>query len=571
MSNKSLANICAKHGFPEAVVDAMKNIPTVEVNELTGGIELSAGSETVLHVDNSTLYPNIAMSRGIVKRLRTNLGVNADERHLDILTRALNPLMQSSAWNKIRELWLPVGNGTTIAGAMVKIKWPYNASDNSSMLNTAFVDADYSPTVGLTGDGSTKSLMTLTTPANALRTSADSTPACALNDYGIAVYTTSQSWGAGVLAGATTVGNNNYRYLGLAAAGDGITDRWGGATSAGNLKRGMVSKTGYQTRMNFVQNHAGVLSTGIGSFVQSYSNNSPETVVGTNRIVLFGANGGGGTDTATSLSSATISGYALFDGMEPNELLALSNFFDQVNYDLGRIGNHIVVFGDSGAANTGVTIDNRWFQRVGYELGYTGNTGAADRAINLATNGATVSYCPTLGTGGANTYNQWTYIVTNGAVDSAPADASSYLYKALQHPAGYYIFHIGGNDANFSGDAVAFEAGYRDTITKLVAAGIHPKRIILNSQYYYLSSIPIATTYFTQEKWAQYNAIVKDIADDFGATFVDLSQLWDASNYTTHLLAESSVCHPNILGCKLIAKQVLGAINELEDRLPLIF
>lgn len=47
MSNKSLANICAKHGFPEAVVDAMKNVPTVDVNELTGGSELSAGSTTL--------------------------------------------------------------------------------------------------------------------------------------------------------------------------------------------------------------------------------------------------------------------------------------------------------------------------------------------------------------------------------------------------------------------------------------------------------------------------------------------------------------------------------------------
>lgn len=47
MSNKTLASICAKHGFPDPVVDAMKKIPTVEVNELTGVIELWAGDEQV--------------------------------------------------------------------------------------------------------------------------------------------------------------------------------------------------------------------------------------------------------------------------------------------------------------------------------------------------------------------------------------------------------------------------------------------------------------------------------------------------------------------------------------------
>ena len=48
MTDKTLANICAKHGFPEAVVDAMKKIPTVEVNELTGMLEVFAGTDAVI-------------------------------------------------------------------------------------------------------------------------------------------------------------------------------------------------------------------------------------------------------------------------------------------------------------------------------------------------------------------------------------------------------------------------------------------------------------------------------------------------------------------------------------------
>lgn len=50
MSNKTLANICAKHGFPEAVVDALKKIPTVDVNEVTGGSIFSAGDEAIFEV-----------------------------------------------------------------------------------------------------------------------------------------------------------------------------------------------------------------------------------------------------------------------------------------------------------------------------------------------------------------------------------------------------------------------------------------------------------------------------------------------------------------------------------------
>lgn len=42
MTDKTLANICAKHGFPDPVVDAMKKIPTVEVNELTREVEITA-------------------------------------------------------------------------------------------------------------------------------------------------------------------------------------------------------------------------------------------------------------------------------------------------------------------------------------------------------------------------------------------------------------------------------------------------------------------------------------------------------------------------------------------------
>ena len=58
MSNKSLANICAKHGFPEAVVDAMKNVVVGETNEVTGGIELLVGTDVV--ISSGTAAPNDA-------------------------------------------------------------------------------------------------------------------------------------------------------------------------------------------------------------------------------------------------------------------------------------------------------------------------------------------------------------------------------------------------------------------------------------------------------------------------------------------------------------------------------
>lgn len=77
MTNKTLANICAKHGFPEAVVDAMKNIPTVEVNDLTGGIKIQGPGGKAIPLNSVSGENTFHLMIGSDHANATNWGVDA--------------------------------------------------------------------------------------------------------------------------------------------------------------------------------------------------------------------------------------------------------------------------------------------------------------------------------------------------------------------------------------------------------------------------------------------------------------------------------------------------------------
>jgi len=623
-----------------------------ETNPVTGGNILSSGGEDVLSPALSFIgvQSSHPFMNGLISNIRELQGADANEKHLSSLEAALRPLVASTAWQKIRELWVPTGN--TLTAALVKIKAAIIAdgTENRSLINVNFVSGDYSPTVGITGDGSSKYLYSQCTPYNALRTAADAA-ACAVKNYGFAAYPTKPVHSAaGYLLGAGMQGSN---YLNLGGFGDASGGDVIGTTS---VKRGVnpLVPTGHRVRMQFVQNYNNLMQAGTGGLVEAEIA-ATETSVSQDKIFLFVLNNGSNSPNAATYYAGTISGYALFDGMTQAELKQLSIFFDDINFALGRIGKDIVICGDSGAANTAVSMVHRWPMRVAQDLGswkvaYSGVSGTRSRTSgintltftanhdfatgdcvqifaaggtgydtdsstsfvtlptaqitvtgpttftypavsptaspltdegttgmtacyairgcrNFATNGATISACPTVGIGGsANTYNQWTWPVWSSG--ATPASRAAYLYRMFQFPASFYIFHIGLNDCQYEGNISKFEAAYRDTMTKILATGINPKRIILNSGYWFNHVFqPPAVSAKTDALFASYNATIQKIAIDYGCSFCDISSLWNSTNYATYLIDESgtnggytSWLHPNAAGCDLIYRKVMEVI-----------
>jgi len=238
-----------------------------ENNLLTGGNILSSGGEDVLSPALSFIgvQSSHPFMNGLISNIRELQGADANEKHLSSLEAALRPLVASTAWQKIRELWVPTGN--TLTAALVKIKAALIAAgtENRSLINVNFVSGDYSPTVGITGDGSSKYLYSQCTPNNALRTSADAA-ACTVKNYGFAAYPTNPVHSAaGYLLGAGLQGSN---YLNLGGFGDAAGSDVLGLTA---VKRGVntLVPTGHRVRMQFVQNYNNLMQAGTGGLVEA--------------------------------------------------------------------------------------------------------------------------------------------------------------------------------------------------------------------------------------------------------------------------------------------------------------
>jgi len=406
-----------------------------------------------------------------------------------------------------------------------------------------------------------------------------------------------------------------------------------------------AAETGPRARMQFIQNRSGYCEAGTGGLIEARMA-EVQTGVSDRQVMLFCANNGSNSPVANTYYSGVISGYALFDSLDEAELMLLSNFFDELNTELGRCGTDIVFFGDSNAANTGVLPYNRWAAKVSNQLGftkhsYTGASGTrartsnvativftADHGLitgdichingmggtgydtdasvsnltnpgaritvidsktitypcigsdesttstiagyvfrdgyrNVATNGSTVSNCPTVGSGGAaNSYNRWAWTVSTGPVAQVAKD--NYLYRALQYPAAWYVFNIGMNDCGYSGDIAAFETAYRATLTQLRAAGVPMKRLLLNSLTWAIVSYSPGTTHHTNALAQQYNSVIENLAIEFSCHYVHLFDLWNETNYSTYLLNESGVfVHANEAGNILIYRRVMEKFAEI--------
>ena len=434
--------------------------PMQVTKTVTGGIGLS---ETGIAAVNSTLdavkVPRHTIGlNGVVNKMRMLQGAGADEYHLAAIKSALQPLIRSSAWEKIRELWVPTGS--SLAASLVKIKAAYNAVPNTSMNSVNFVEADYVPNIGLIGDGATKYIFTHSTPSDAYKTASD-TAGCTVKNYGFAVYPTSPSHSPlGYLAGASN--GPNSRLLG----GNGAL---GGGEAMGStaLNREVSSGTqsGYRCRMQFVQSFGGNTQAGTGGLIEAQIA-ATETVVGTAKVFIFVPNNGSNSPLAAQyFYNGPIAGYALFDGMTPAELLCLSNFFDNLNAELGRISNDVVVFGDSNAASTGVPLTARWAYRVASGLGACRSLVSATRA--RASNVATITFASphllktgqsvsTIGFGGSG-YNTDSGVAANSLLPMAQVtvvDATTITYPC-----------IGSNEGQTADVAGGVHTGYVNLAT----------------------------------------------------------------------------------------------------------
>lgn len=204
--------------------------------------------------------------------------------------------------------------GTTLAGALVKLIYP--SSDISSLINTNFSDGNYSESVGLTGDGTSKYLNTQLVPGTHL--SSDSSVHLSLHG---------NSTNA---ASATEMGAN-----------DG-TNQFSLILKNGNLLI-FDNFDNTTTRISATNNNA------IGFCVGSRTSNADARIyrngdeVGSKTVALntrpaiplyvFARNN---SSTAGGLTNRTLSFYSIGSGLSPTQVKALTARVQTYQKGLGR-------------------------------------------------------------------------------------------------------------------------------------------------------------------------------------------------------------------------------------------
>jgi lysophospholipase L1-like esterase len=484
---------------------------------------LTPGSSRAL--TNSTRAFNINLARNIARTLRIAQGAaNVQESHISALEQALSPLVASSAWPKIRELWVPLGANLT--GALTKIKYP--AGNSATMVNLGvgginpFVTGDYDPYIGITGNGTTKFLSSDANPTTLGMTA---------GNVGLAAHTTSLTW-TGILASSWVL-----MYTGAdSASGGGFIDNGGNSP---------VRRVNFNTGMNFVNAITGGLITCGANGVTLGS--APNAQIRPNTVVQVGAM------NSTSISNAIMTGYALFDGMTTAELTLLSNFFQQLNSAIGRgTFTSLVGIGDSILLDAGDTT-NRYTKKLADALGLV--------EVNAGVSGSTMSLCPLSGsTGGANSGTKADFVFSTDGIATSTGDLS----KVFLGNGALYLIAYGMNDASFSGNVANFDAAYRRSLALMQAAGIDMSTVlIVGITYASNTGGSIDTGGYYQSFIQAFLGAEAKLASDYGCMYTRCYDLWNASNATTYLLADGATgrIHPNATGHALMYATILATIQ----------
>lgn len=268
----------------------------------------------------------------LLVRLRATIignGGTVDERDLLALRDPLDALVRSTAWPKIVELWVPVGNGLT--AALCKIKGTVLTMGHNNM-----VDADYSRWLGLKGNGTNKDVVT------------NFNSSTLTAGWGCGVYPTGALSGSDVLMG--DLGNTYIGYGGGQAKINGSPNM---PLDRANRFMAVQNVAGVGASCHYCGHQANVATAGA-------TNNSAS-------MYLLSYNGG-------FFSANSIGGYAAWaPSLTKAELKAVGLFFESASYRLGRLGvlGSIVSAGDSNTQGVGVTATDRWTAKLAALMGAT--------------------------------------------------------------------------------------------------------------------------------------------------------------------------------------------------------
>lgn len=478
---------------------------------------LYQGSELVVSRGQSRR----AMGGGVFNAYRAAIaaaGGTISSLHLDALDRYLGDLVASSAWPKILELHLPLGEDWL--AAMVKLKYP--SGNPSSLTNANAVttaEADYKVRAGVKFVGNTnKKLLTGFNPRTVFGNNAGFA-------WGMGVFTTSLTW-AGIPMGAET---NAELYIGNGGTSNlsSTINNKNGSAGFPAANNGAIAHGGWRA----VQYGAdGLGRNWIGGCGEmTFSGTSPAAPANS-QIALASCNNGFWSD-------ATLQGYAIFTELTQVEMQTLAQFFINVNEAVGRDAyrKELDACGTSITAGTGAT------------------NAATDRysAITAARYGLLDS---NHGQSGSRIGSQIPDI-TNFSV----------FNNCLQHLLGRQPLHWsmehGINDISQAEDIDGMLADYDRVLTWAKQSNIIMENGTLCGPSWidygpYMQVYPASL--YTPERHRRYTAGVRKLAEKFGTKFCDFGTGRMANQAGVF---DSSWLHPNTYGYSLLAEDFKAAIQ----------
>lgn len=341
-----------------------------------------AALQAVLGLNRTFSMVRPDLSRGYLASFLTNAvaaGGTVSQATLDKIAPHLSRLIASTAWPKIKELWLAVGDTSDLAGlntARVKLKYVSGAA--AAMTNTAFIAGDYTPALAL-----------VNTAASGKKFTSDFNPSAQFASQGEVGFAT-------YCFGTGSRGTKNADSAGSAAtvAFAGVVGNPGGSDANSNyftmnggsriarISAGTTALTPGMGRYCAVQQTAGVTQAWRGAYLMATIANAAPS--GNNSVYAIGAAGGANEFTGS------VSGAAFFDPLTATEHGDLTDFFDNVNIALGRaiFIEEVCAVGDSntfvyGNGPSAPVAPNRWTRALADQLGMAeNNQGMAGARIN---------------------------------------------------------------------------------------------------------------------------------------------------------------------------------------------
>lgn len=395
-------------------------------------------------------------------------GVAPTTAQYDAIRPHLETLMRSTAWPKLRVLWLPMGADNDINAARVCL---VEASGTLALVNTGFLAGDYTTAGGLVGAAG-KRLATTYSPSAA---ASGAYPALSSTAWGFGVFALVSNSGSTVMAGTEA---SNTHYLGF--GGTNVSQMFGG-TQVPHWSTKLLQS---------VQVSGANVEGWTGAYRRA-------TAAGSGALPTGGISINAVNSGALS-GSTTFGGLWVGEAMTTTDMAALRDFFADANTALGRavMATGPNYNGDSitaGVVNISVG-SNKYADRLSALYGAT--------TINNGANGRSLS----------NFSGQTTSLVWSDETGS-----TGYLVTALRTPGSINLIALGVNDSNNNVPVVQFATDYARVLGNLIAAGLRPESIVLVSPWYQ----PGGTQAVNDATSQAMGAVIKALAAQYGCCYVD--------------------------------------------------